>query len=95
MIRPFGTKARKFTSSGSNYLFEPMTVSAVLNLHTSGVYICKSIVNDLRHGNYICKSEVNYLHNNFGAGVGEIPARDRVLKSSSLSQSLTFALAHP
>jgi hypothetical protein len=28
---------------------------------SSGVYICKSIVNDLRHGNYICKSEVNYL----------------------------------
>ena len=22
----------------------------------SGVYICKSIVNDLRHGNFICKS---------------------------------------
>ena len=28
---------------------------------SSGVYICKSIVNDLRHGNYICKSEVIYL----------------------------------
>ena len=26
---------------------------------SSGVYICKSVVNDLRHGNYICKSEVN------------------------------------
>ena len=26
-----------------------------------GVYICKSVVNDLRHGNYICKSEVIYL----------------------------------
>ena len=24
---------------------------------SSGVYICKSIVNDLRRGNYICKSE--------------------------------------
>ena len=28
---------------------------------SSGVYICKSIVNDLKHGNYICKSEVIYL----------------------------------
>ena len=28
---------------------------------SSGVYICKSIVNDLRHGNYIWKSEVIYL----------------------------------
>ena len=28
---------------------------------SSGVYICKSIVNHLRHGNYICKSEGNYL----------------------------------
>ena len=24
---------------------------------SSGVYICQSIVNDLRHGNFICKSE--------------------------------------
>ena len=23
---------------------------------SSGVYICKSVVNDLKHGNYICKS---------------------------------------
>ena len=30
-------------------------------VYSSGVYICKSIVNDLRHGNYICKSEVIYL----------------------------------
>ena len=28
---------------------------------SSGVYICKSIVNDLRHGNFICKSEEIYL----------------------------------
>ena len=28
---------------------------------SSGVYICKSIVNDLGHGNYIRKSEENYL----------------------------------
>ena len=27
---------------------------------SSGVYICKSIVNDLRHGNYMCKSEGIY-----------------------------------
>ena len=31
------------------------------NSLSSGVYICKSIVNYLRHGNYICKSEVKYL----------------------------------
>ena len=28
---------------------------------SGGVYICKSVVNDLRHGNFICKSEVIYL----------------------------------
>ena len=28
---------------------------------SSGVYICKSIVNYLRHGNYIYKSDENYL----------------------------------
>jgi hypothetical protein len=28
---------------------------------SSGVYICKSIVNHVRHGNYICKSEGIYL----------------------------------
>ena len=28
---------------------------------SSGVYICKSVVNDLKHGNYISKSEGNYL----------------------------------
>ena len=28
---------------------------------SSGVYICKSVVNDLKHGNYICKSEGIYL----------------------------------
>ena len=27
------------------------------HFNSSGVYICKSIVNYLRHGNYICKSE--------------------------------------
>ena len=27
----------------------------------SGVYVCKSIVNYLRHGNFICKSEGIYL----------------------------------
>ena len=29
--------------------------------NSSGVYICKSIVNDIRHGNFICKSEGIYL----------------------------------
>ena len=27
---------------------------------SSGVYICNSIVNDLRHGNFICKSEERF-----------------------------------
>ena len=29
--------------------------------YSSGVYICNSIVNYLRHGNFICESEVIYL----------------------------------
>ena len=29
--------------------------------YSSGVYICKSEENDLKHGNYVCKSEGNYL----------------------------------
>ena len=28
---------------------------------SSGVYTCKSVVNDLKHGNYICKSEGIHL----------------------------------
>jgi hypothetical protein len=28
---------------------------------SSGVYICKSVVNDSRYGNYICKSEEIHL----------------------------------
>ena len=35
--------------------------STLALLSSSGVYICKSIVNDLGHGNFICKSQVNYL----------------------------------
>jgi hypothetical protein len=31
------------------------------SINSSGVYICKSVVNDLRHGKYICKSEGIYL----------------------------------
>ena len=37
---------------------EPFPVSL---FDSSGVYICKSIANDLRHGNYVCKSKVIYL----------------------------------
>ena len=37
------------------------TTAIGLPRESSGVYICKSIVNDLKHGNYICKSEVMYL----------------------------------
>jgi hypothetical protein len=34
----------------------------ILKVHdSSGIYICKSEENDLKHGNYICKSEENYL----------------------------------
>ena len=33
----------------------------ILKRPSSGVYICESIVNDLRHGNFIFKSEGNYL----------------------------------
>ena len=29
-------------------------------IDSSGVYICKSVVNDIRHGNYICKSKEIY-----------------------------------
>ena len=32
-----------------------------MSYDSSGVYICKSIVNYLRHGNYICKSGVECL----------------------------------
>ena len=31
------------------------------SVNSSGVYICNSTVNYLRHGNYICKSEGIYL----------------------------------
>ena len=37
--------------------------------NSSGVYICNSIVNDLRHGNFICKSYVNYLRGEAGKGI--------------------------
>ena len=33
----------------------------LLRSDSSGVYICKSIVNYLRHGNYVCKSEGIHL----------------------------------
>ena len=33
----------------------------VVMIDSSGVYICESIVNFLKHGNYICKSEGIYL----------------------------------
>ncbi len=36
--------------------------SSAFGYNSSGVYICKSVVNDLKHGKYICKSEeVFYL----------------------------------
>ena len=41
--------------------FHQETVNTKHSSDSSGVYICKSIVNDLRHGNYICKSEGIHL----------------------------------
>ena len=38
---------------------------------SSGVYICKSVVNVLIHGNYICKSEENYLSSGIGLNLIE------------------------
>jgi hypothetical protein len=52
------------------HLYEPVVTRCAMPTCTgrlsgsdvsSGVYICKSVVNYLRHGNYICKSEGNYL----------------------------------
>ena len=43
------SKSTASTSSSDSFLAPDDTDS-------SGVYICKSIVNYLRHGNYICKS---------------------------------------
>ena len=40
---------------------------------SSGVYICKSIVNDLRHVNYIRDSEVIYLCVSVDCGAGPRP----------------------
>ena len=39
------------------FCFHPMILTSYWD--SSGVYICKSIVNYLRHGNFICKSEEN------------------------------------
>ena len=70
-------------------------------LYSSGVYICKSVVNDLRHGNFICKSEANYLYNNFSiTGRGEkrkkrettyVPS-ERIGSDSSRSMSSSLAV---
>jgi hypothetical protein len=32
-----------------------------LGLYSSGVYICKSVGNDLKHGNFTCKLKESYL----------------------------------
>ena len=39
--------------------FTGVAFGVAISLNSSGFYICKSVVNDLRHGNYICKSEEN------------------------------------
>ncbi len=39
----------------------PLSTFTICSIDSSRVYICKSVVNNLRHGNYICKSEENYL----------------------------------
>ena len=43
------------------YLDKPEADKTKTAVNSSGVYIWKSVVNDLRHGNYICKSEGIYL----------------------------------
>ena len=62
---------------------------------SSGVYICKSVVNDLKHGNYICKSEENYLTYEYRI---EIPVDfpvapySNVIPSTQYSRILTLLL---
>ena len=56
------------------FFFFPSLVTGRLGLarelgDSSGVYICKSIVNYLRHGNFICKSEGNYLGETIFTGI--------------------------
>jgi hypothetical protein len=44
--------------------------------NSSGFYICKSVVNYLRHGNYICKSEGNYIPTErIREGAGDVRAK--------------------
>ena len=53
--------AEKETESASpaSCLAIPLTTIASESADSSGVYICKSIENDLKHGNYISKSDKN------------------------------------
>jgi hypothetical protein len=44
-----------------------------LGYNSSGVYICKSVVNDLRHGNFVCESEVIYQMLNVQVFEQQIP----------------------
>ena len=60
--------ARRVISSESHLVrgvpqvrLDPEDVGAFERSDSSGVHICKSVGNYLRHGNYICKSEVIYL----------------------------------
>ena len=47
------------TSAAAEKLYKSSSLSSSASAvrSSSGVYICKSIVNNLRHGNFICKSE--------------------------------------
>ena len=52
---------------------------------SSGVYICKSEENDLKHGNYICTSEVIY-HEGFWLG-NEIISCDYIIHRLQMLQA--------
>ena len=69
----FKTEELKYTSRTANISLATISAWGVLAVwlegrhfsiessDSSGIYICKSVENDVRHGNYICKSEVIYL----------------------------------
>ena len=59
IVRPVATLLR---SSGLRFANEFKSEHLRTKSSPSGVYICKSVVNHLRHGNYICKSEGIYLN---------------------------------
>jgi hypothetical protein len=58
------TKGDAYRQISRDLGHQPPTVDQDLYIpinDSSGVYIYKSVVNDLKHGNYICNSKVIYL----------------------------------